>query len=345
SKLYDNKNPVLILDEPTTVLSEDERQTLFSILRDITNQASTVLISHRLQEIIDNSDRIVILKDGKNAGEFGSERPSIRKIEMMMVGRTLETDRFRESEQLEPKEEVVLTVENLSKQGAFEPIDFLVRRGEIVSLVGLVGSGKEQLCRCIAGLEKQDSGSVLLGSRRLVAGLPRDAVNSGVGFVPIDRRNEGLALGMTVSENVNLLVLNQLKVAGLLSPRREKENAERWIKGCQVKAPSYSTRCANLSGGNQQKVVMAKWLTSEIQFLIIDHPTRGVDVGAKEEIYRLIRKLANDGMGMIIMCDTLEEDIGLCSRMFIMKDGRLITDLACPAYRKPNPSDIITLIV
>jgi ribose transport system ATP-binding protein len=345
SRVYHQKNPVLILDEPTTVLTEQERETLFAILHEITSQASIILISHRLQEIVENSDRIVVLKDGKNVTDFSSEKASIPEIEHLMVGHTFSADRYRENEQVEPGQEPVIRVENLSKKQKFEPISFTVGQGEILSLVGLVGSGKEALCRCLTGLEKPDSGSVTVEGKRVVAGLPSEAVRSGIGHVPVDRRNDGLALGMTVADNLNLLVLDQLTTARLMSPSREKRNALDWIKECRIKTPSPATLCANLSGGNQQKVVIAKWLTSQVRFLVLDHPTRGVDVGAKEEIYRLIRKLASDGVGMIVMCDTLEEDIGLCSRMLIMKDARLVREIACPPFQKPSPSEIIGSIV
>jgi ribose transport system ATP-binding protein len=345
SRLYRQKNPVLILDEPTTVLTEHERATLFSILHEIRNQASIILISHRLQEIVENSDRIVVLKDGKNVTEFSAQNARIPEIENLMVGHTFSTDRYREAEQIEPRTDVVLNVQNLSKRSGFEPVSFTVRVGEILSLVGLVGSGKEQLCRCITGLEKPDTGSVTIDQKRLTAGSPSEAVRSGIGQIPIDRRSDGLALGMTVAENVNLLVLDRLKTAGLVNPIQEKKNALQWIKECRIKTPSSSTLCANLSGGNQQKTVIAKWLTSQIRFLVLDHPTRGVDVGAKEEIYRLIRQLATDGIGMIIMCDTLEEDIGLCSRMLIMRDGRLVREISCPPLGKPSPSEIIGSMV
>jgi ribose transport system ATP-binding protein len=345
ARLYNQRNPILILDEPTTVLTENERQTLFSILAEIKSQASIILISHRLQEIVENSDRIVILKDGKNVTEMGADQANIPDIEQMMVGRRFAADRYREDEQVEPGEKTVLRVQNLSKRGVFEPIDFSVRKGEIVSLVGLVGSGKEAVCRCITGLEKGDSGAIELDGRKLAPGSPRQTVRAGIGHIPVDRRSEGLALGMTVAENVNLLVLDRFKVAGLISPAREKRNAVHWIEECRIKSPSSSTMCANLSGGNQQKTVIAKWLSSRIQFLVLDHPTRGVDVGARDEIYRLIRRLTRDGIGMIIMCDTLEEDIGLCSRMLIMKDGRLVREITCPRFKKPSPSDIISSIV
>jgi len=345
SRLYRQENPVLVLDEPTTVLTEDERKTLFTILNDVKSQASIILISHRLQEIVENSDRIVILKDGKNVTDLEAGSAKVADIENMMVGHTFAAERYREDEQVEPGNEIVLSVRDLSKRGAFEPFNLTVRKGEIVSLVGLVGSGKEAVCRCINGLEKPDRGSISLGGKKLAPGSPSETVRSGIGHIPIDRRSEGLALGMTVAENVNLLVLDRLKVGGLVSPALEKKNARRLIQDCRIKTPSSSTMCANLSGGNQQKTVIAKWLSAKIQLLVLDHPTRGVDVGAKEEIYKLIRKLARDGISMIVMCDTLEEDIGLCHRMLIMKDGRLVSEMSCPRDKKPSPGNIIALIV
>jgi len=294
STLYGQKNPVLILDEPTTVLTDSERETLFPTLKKLKQDASVVLISHRLQKIVENSDRIVILRDGRNVTEMPAAE---------------------------------------------------ARKGEIVSLVGLVGSGKEAVCRCIVGQERPESGSMALLGKRLPGGSPSHAVRLGIGHIPIDRRNEGLASTMTVAENVNLLVLKSLSVLGFLRPRMEKRNAQHWVEECLIKTPSINMMCGNLSGGNQQKTVLAKWLSSRINLLVLDHPTRGVDVGAKAEIYRLMRKLASEGIGMLIMCDTLEEDIGLCNRMLVMKDGRLVKELKCLPNRRSSPQNIIGLIV
>jgi ribose transport system ATP-binding protein len=345
SKQYGQENPVLILDEPTTVLADAERDTLFSILRELKKQASIVFISHRIQEVLENSDRIVVLKDGKNVTEMAATESRLLKIEQLMVGHSFSADRFHQEGELRQAEKEILRVDNLSKAGLFQPLNFSVGEGEIVSLIGLVGSGKEAVCRCIAGLEKADTGAVFLDGRKLPSGSPSGAVKAGIGHIPIDRRSEGLALMMSVAENVNLLVLNRLKTAGFLSPAREKSNADHWISECQIKTPSIGTLCANLSGGNQQKTVISKWLSSRVRLLILDHPTRGVDVGAKDEIYKLIRKLAREGIGMLIMCDTLEEDIGLANRMLIMKDGRLVKEIASPPGQKPTPQEIIGLIV
>jgi ribose transport system ATP-binding protein len=345
SRLYEQTNPILILDEPTTVLEEEERSTLFSIVKDLKKNASIILISHRLQEIVDNCDRITILKDGKNVKDLSGDVAEIAEIEHSMVGRGFSESRYRENEQSEPRNEVILTVDQLGKKGAFEPISFKVKSGEIVGLVGLVGSGKEDVCSCICGLLKPDSGTVLLRDQKIQPGSPGSAVSAGIGHIPIDRRSEGLALGMTVSDNVNMLILGKLKSLGLLNPTLERRNANKWIKECQIKTPSTSVSCATLSGGNQQKVVIAKWLSSAVRLLVLDHPTRGVDVGAKDEIYGLIRGLAKDGISMLIMCDTLEEDIGLSNRLLIMKDGCFVKEVECPATRKPTPAEIIGSIV
>ncbi|MGA2765155.1 MAG: sugar ABC transporter ATP-binding protein [Spirochaetia bacterium] len=345
SKLYGHANPVLILDEPTTVLADKERETLFSILKEIKSQASIVLISHRLQEILESCDRIVVLKDGKNVTEMPASQSRLLKIEQLMVGHSFSSDRFHEEEQRARGEKEILRVENLAKEGLFQPLSFTVGEGEIVGLIGLVGSGKEEVCKCLAGLERADTGSIFLDGKKLPSGSPRAAVRAGIGHIPIDRRSEGLALMMNVAENVNLLVLNRLKTGGFLSPARERKNANHWVSECQIKTPSISTLCANLSGGNQQKTVISKWLSSRVRLLILDHPTRGVDVGAKDEIYKLMRKLAKEGIGMLMMCDTLEEDIGLANRMLVMKDGQLVEEIDSSPKKKPDPKDIISLIV
>jgi len=345
SQVYGHDNPVLILDEPTTVLADKERETLFSILQDIKKRVSIVLISHRLQEIVENCSKIVVLKDGKNVREMAASEARLLKVEQLMVGHSFSADRFHEDEQRTRGEKEILRVENLRKAGSFQPLSFTVGEGEIVGLIGLVGSGKEEVCKCLAGLERADAGSITLDGRKLPSGSPSSAVRAGLGHIPIDRRSEGLALMMNVAENVNLLVLNRLKAGGFLSPARERKNARHWVAECQIKTPSIATLCSNLSGGNQQKTVISKWLSSRVRLLILDHPTRGVDVGAKDEIYKLMRKLAKEGIGMLMMCDTLEEDIGLANRLLVMKDGRLVKEVDSSPKMKPNPQDIISLIV
>lgn len=344
-RMYGKENPVLILDEPTTVLLEKEVDTLFQILEEIKKEATIILISHRLEEVIDNSDRIVVLKDGDYVTEMISSEADIPKIEQLMVGRDLTDEHYRESEQLNIEEDVCFSVRDLTVNGKFEPISFDLHRGEIVSLVGLIGSGKEEICQCITGVEKPDSGEILVEGQKINIHTPKDSILNKIGYIPIDRRKEGLATDMDVSENINLLVLNRFAKSGILNPGREKKNAAFWAEKTRVKTPSLKQKCGNLSGGNQQKVVLSKWLTADSQVLILDHPTRGIDVGAKDEIYHHIRELAKAGKSMLVMCDTLEEDIGLSNRMIIMKDGRFVKELDCPRENKPTPADIISSIV
>jgi ribose transport system ATP-binding protein len=194
-------------------------------------------------------------------------------------------------------------------------------------------------------VEKADGGDILMDGKPIQISSPNDSIVNRIGYIPIDRRKEGLATDMDVSENINLLVLDRFKKGGLLNPVGEKKNAAYWARETRVKTPSLKQKCGNLSGGNQQKVVLSKWLTADSRLLILEHPTRGIDVGAKDEIYHHIRELARSGKAMLIMCDTLEEDIGLCNRMIIMKDGRFVRELDCPKESKPTPADIISSIV
>jgi ribose transport system ATP-binding protein len=345
SQLYGVENPILILDEPTTVLQESEVKMLFEILGRLTARASIIFISHRLEEVVQLSHRISVLKDGELMAEMGRAEAEVRKIEKLMVGHELAEEHYRESLQGDPAEEVVLEVEGLGLSGSFADFGLTLQRGEIVSLVGLLGSGKEEICRCLSGSERPDTGTIRVGGRRVHFTSPKDAIAAGIGCVPIDRRNEGLATSLDVASNINLLVLGEMVNGFLLSPRRERESADRWIRECMIKTPSRLTTCASLSGGNQQKVVIAKWLAAKVRVLILDHPTRGIDVGAKDEIYRRIRELASGGVSLLMMCDTLEEDIGLSHRMIVLKDGRVVQEVPCGKGRKPAPVDVIGYIV
>lgn len=345
SNIYHIENPLLILDEPTAVLASKEIEQLFNILREIKNEASIIFISHRLEEIFELSDRIVVLKNGKNVANMKASETNIHQVENLMIGRKLSKEYYNESEQNEPKDEVLLKVDGLEKKGSFRPISFLVKKGEILSLVGVVGSGKEDICKCIFGMMKPDNGIILIEGKEVKINNAKDAIKAGIGYIPINRREEGLALQMDVMSNITLIMLKKIIRNGLINSRVEKEEALYWIKKCSILTPSSKTLCKNLSGGNQQKVVLSKWLAANVKIMILNHPTRGVDVGAKEEFYKMIRLLALEGMSIILMSDRLEEDIGLCNRMIIMKDGNITEELACPVNNKPTPVDIISYIV
>ena len=345
SSLYGVSQPVLILDEPTTVLVQSEIDQLFELLRCMENDASIIFISHRLEEVVDISDRIVIFKDGEHVKDLRAEEADIETIENLMVGHELAEDHYKESEQIEAEAEDVLSVRDLSLDGSFEPVSFDVHKGEILCLGGVLGSGKEDLCRCLSGLQTQSSGEFSMNGKPVDKHSPAASIAAGIGYVPSDRRDEGLGLQLSVKENTSLVKLKALLRKGLLLPSVERAEVDKWIKQLRIKTPSMNSFVGQLSGGNQQKVVMAKWLASDIGLLILDHPTRGVDVGAKEEIYSEIRSLARKGLAIIVMCDTMEEDIGLSNRMITMRDGKKTAEIACPADEKPAPVDVIGYMV
>jgi ribose transport system ATP-binding protein len=286
-----------------------------------------------------------VLKDGERVAEMERAQAEVGKVVRLMVGHEMSAERYRESMQAPPASEVVLRVKGLHKQGAFRDFSLELRAGEIVGLVGLLGSGKEEVCRCLTGADRPDAGTLEVAGVPVRFASPKDAIAVGIGCVPIDRRSDGLATSLDVADNVNLLVLQRLLVGPFLDPRRERESAEHWVRECLIKTPSLRTICANLSGGNQQKLVIAKWLAARVKVLVLDHPTRGIDVGAKDEIYARIRTLAASGMSLVIMCDTLEEDIGLSHRLVVMKDGGVVGELLCPAGGKPSPVDVVTQVV
>jgi ribose transport system ATP-binding protein len=311
----------------------------------VKEKASIIFISHRLEEVLQLSDRIVVFKDGKFSAEFKGSEATVEEIEEKMVGHEMTEEHYRENEQIEPQEEVMLEVEELTMKGYFEPISFSLHTGEILSFVGAIGSGKEEVCRCVAGIQRPDSGRFVMDGRLIRNGSAKSAIKEGIGYIPIDRRQEGLALQLDVAANINFLILKDMIRGGLISPGKEKASAGKWVKNCQIKTPGIKIHCSKLSGGNQQKVVIAKWLAANIKILILDHPTRGIDVGTKDEIYHRIRQLAAQGMAVILMSDRIEEDIGLCNRMIIMKDGKISREMECPRGNKPTPLKIIEYIV
>ena len=345
SAYYGTENPILILDEPTTVLQDAEAAILFKILGELKKKATIVFISHRLEEVVTLSDRIVVLKDGHLMAEMSRGEADVKRIENLMVGHELAEEHYRESMQTAPGNDVVLKARALSLSGHFENFALELHSGEIVALVGLLGSGKEEVCACLGGLRNADSGSIEVRGSPVRFSSPKDAIAAGIGCIPIDRRNDGLATSLDVMSNINLLVLAGMTKGPFIVPALEQKNAQRWVSECLIKTPSLQTATGTLSGGNQQKVVIAKWLAAEAGILILDHPTRGIDVGAKDEIYRRIRELAAAGLSIIVMCDTLEEDIGLANRMIVMKDGHVVREIDSPGSAKPAPIDVIGYIV
>jgi ribose transport system ATP-binding protein len=339
-------NPILIFDEPTSVLLSDEINQLFEILRNLKKEASIIFISHRLKEVIELSDRIVILKNGRNVGNFNVKDIKQKQLEQLMVGHEIALDHYLENNQLIPVNDETLSIKNMEKKGKFFPTSFSIKKGEILGLVGTLGSGKEEICKCIMGIAKKDNGQLKINGKEININSPNNAINFGIGYVPADRRNEGLALQLNVLSNITLIIFQRLtNKVGIINLYKEKKIALNWIKDLSIKTPSLDTVCSTLSGGNQQKIVLSKWLAANIKILILNHPTRGIDVGAKQEIYKKIRSLAKEGMAIILISDTLEENIGLSNRIIVFKDGTKIIEIPCEKGYKPKPSDIIEYMV
>ncbi len=313
---------VLIMDEPTASLSLREVNDLFRIVRQLrAGGVAVVFVSHRLEEVYEIADRITVLRDGKNAGEGTTTELSQDRLIQMMVGRTLD--------QLFPKEEarigkVVLSVENLARQGLFRGISFELREGEILGMAGLVGARRTEVARAIFGIDRLDAGRVMLDGKPVTIHSPRDALKLGIAYVPEDRQHQGLVLNMSISHNITLPILQQLTFAGWVRTGREERVTSEEGRRLQVRgARNFKQAVRHLSGGNQQKVVLAKWLATRPRVLILDEPTRGIDVGTKAEVHRLISQLAGQGLAILMISSELPEILGMSDRIVVMHEGQL----------------------
>jgi ribose transport system ATP-binding protein len=338
--------PIILLDEPTTALEQNDIKFLFQKLNEIKKHTAIIFISHRLEEIVTLCDRVYVLKDGKNVGCFNKDDISENLLRSKMVGKELVGEFYQSSMQRKAGEKVVLELKGCSKKHAFYDVSFQLKEGEILSICGTVGSGKEALCKAIFGITKFDSGEVYIDGVDVKGHInsPMDAFNKGIGYIPEDRRNEGLILNLPLFENITLTVLKKLKSHGMVSRKKQFEVTEKIVKKIDIRSASITALCKNLSGGNQQKAVLGKWLLSGNKILVMSHPTRGVDVGAKQQIYTLMREMVNSRMSLITMGDSFEEDIGLANRIIIMKDGKIITIIDANES-KPTPVDLIKYIV
>jgi len=313
---------LLILDEPTTVLTKVEIESLFRVMRNLRARGlSLIYISHKLAEVKAVCDRVAILRDGRLVGESPIADISLEEMAQRMVGREL-SDVFPAG--VEPRERVLLEVEGLCSPGRFRDVSFAVRAGEIVGLAGLVGAGRTEIAEAILGV-RPASGKVAVDGRRLHVGRRGEAVEAGVGYLSEDRQGSGVMVSFSLAENSTLVSLPRYsdRPLGLIDRARERAHAEKWRTLFGIKAASIDQRLEQLSGGNQQKVSLAKSLDPEPKVLIVDEPTRGVDVGAKHEIYRLIHELAQQGLAVLFISSELEEIIGMCGRVIVMKEGRM----------------------
>jgi ABC-type sugar transport system ATPase subunit len=317
---------IIIFDEPTSSLTERETNLLFQTIERLrADGLGVIYISHRMEEIFRLCDRVTVLRDGRHVATKPVAETDLRGLIGMMIGREL-GDLFRK-ERAEIGD-AVLEVERLSKAGLLHDISFSVRRGEIVGVAGLVGAGRTELARAIFGDLPFDGGAIRIAGEALPRGhSSRRAIKAGIGLVPEDRKEQGLVTGLSVRHNISMAMLRTLSRLNVLSAGKERRLAEAYVKKLAIKTPGIDQKATFLSGGNQQRVVIAKWLATEPKLLIVDEPTRGVDVGAKAEIHELLSSLARDGMAIMMISSDLPEVLAMSDRVLVMHQGRLAADL------------------
>ncbi len=317
---------IIVMDEPSAALTQHEVEKLFEIIRDLKKQGIGVIyISHRLDEIFTIADRVTILRDGANVGERPIGELTRRTMIEMMVGREL-TNEF--PSRTSAIGEARLSVSGLSRGRAVRDVSFTVRRGEILALTGLVGAGRTETVRLIFGADKREAGAISLDGKPLEIREPRDAIAAGIGLLTEDRKLQGLVLGHSVRENFGLPNLSWLSRRGFVQMDREREEFAKYSDLLKIKVATQDTAAGTLSGGNQQKVVLAKWLARNCDVLIFDEPTRGIDVGAKFEIYLLMNELAAAGKAIVMISSELPEVLGMADRILVMHEGRVTGEFA-----------------
>lgn len=317
---------IIAMDEPSATLTEHELRSLFDLIRSLKQQdVSIVYTSHRLEEIFEIADRVTVLRDGHLVGTKHISETDRDDIIRMMVGRELKEKIPKQAAEIG---QPALTVKNLTRKGVLEDINFTVNRGEVLGVAGLVGAGRTELARAIFGADAYDSGEVQLNGTRVDIRSPRDAIRMGIGLVTEDRKALGLILGMVVRENISLANLNPLTWLGFVNRREEKRVAAQFVEDLMIKTPSVEQQVQHLSGGNQQKVVLAKWLFTQSKVMIFDEPTRGIDVGSKVEIYQLMNRLAANGVAIIMISSELPEILGMSDRILVMHEGRIAGELS-----------------
>ena len=312
---------IIVMDEPTSALAGREIDNLMNCIERLRKQGKTIiLITHKLDEVFRAADRITVLRDGKHIDTVLTQNTHPDQVVNMMVGRSVESVFVRQDSNIG---EPILQVRNLSRQGAFDNISFTLRRGEVLGFSGLIGAGRTELMRAIFGADPFDSGEIWIGENHVTSPNLNKMIASGVGLVPEDRKRHGLVLGMTVGDNLVLTALNRLARWGLRNKAQERAIAHTQVADLSIKTPSLRTEAITLSGGNQQKVVIGKWLAVHPRILVLDEPTRGIDIGAKAEVHLLIQNLARQGVGIILVSSELVEVMNVSDRILVMHEGHI----------------------
>jgi ribose transport system ATP-binding protein len=334
---------LLVLDEPSAVLDQEEVKNLFRVIRDLTTQGvAVVYISHRLEEIREIGDRITVLKDGRTvATGLAVAETSTAELIRLMTGRSIEYIFPPRPEQPRADGEPVLEVRDLALAGVFTGVDLTVRAGEILGLAGLVGAGRSEIIETVYGARRASAGSVSVDGRRLRRGSVGQAVRAGVGLAPEERKSQGLLLDEAVYKNITVSSMTRFSRLGFLDRAQERRDAEELTRSLDVRPEGVSRAVRTLSGGNQQKVVLARWLLRECRVLLLDEPTRGVDVGARSEIYQLIRSLADRGVAVVVVSSEIEEVLGLADRVMVVREGVVVHESAATAIDEAQVLDLV----
>ena len=330
AKAISSKAKVIIFDEPTAALTDSEIEELFKVIRDLKKQGTgMVYISHRMDEINVISDRVIVMRDGEYVGPLITKECSKDDIIKLMVGRAIFGEP-KTASNVAKDAPVVLKCENLNRGKAVKDVSFELRKGEILGFSGLMGAGRTEVARLIFGADKKDSGKIFINGKEVTINTPEDAVAHGIGYLSEDRKRYGLIVDKSVEENTVISSLNDFVKGIFIDKAKSKEVSKKYVESLKTKTPSVSQLVKKLSGGNQQKVVIAKWLVRNSDILIFDEPTRGIDVGAKSEIYALMEKLAKEGKSIIMISSELPEVLRMSDRVIVMCEGRItgILDIA-----------------
>jgi ribose transport system ATP-binding protein len=325
AKALSTQARVLIMDEPTSALTESEIRELFAAMRRLTARGVGIIyISHRMEEIAQVGTRVTVFRDGRHVGTVDAAGASVPSLIKMMAGREL-TEHF--PRRRTPPGEELLRVEDLVRGKRLRGVSLALRAGEVVGIAGLLGAGRTELARAIVGADRPDSGRVVIRGELVRARGPADAISRGVGFLPEDRKTQGLVLGLAVRANLGLPNAGRLSHMGLLDGAALDATARKWVDDLRIKTPGIAQLAGLLSGGNQQKVVLGKWLATGARILILDEPTRGIDVGARMEIYELMNRLTESGVGILMISSDLPEVLGMSDRVLVMREGRVAAEL------------------
>jgi len=338
---------VVMFDEPTSMLSTPEIDDLFMQIRRIRHRASVVFISHRMEEVLELSDRVYVLSDGKQMAERRKAQIDCDELYELMVGRQRSTEPRRRFSRQGIASRPTLELAGLQVGASVGPVDLEVGQGEIVGLIGVQGSGSEALCRALFGLEDIRDGEVRVAGEKFAKPSPESAIARGIGYLPAERKKEGMVAGASIVDNMTLTFGFEYAVAGLVANRaREHREASRWAKRLKVKAASLEEKIERLSGGNQQKAVLGKWLLgSRLRLLVLDHPTRGLDPGARGDLFQTMRELAAEGLSILFVADTLDEVIQLSDKIVVMRDGKVSAVFGDVDNHPPAEEDIVKAMV